>query len=577
MKRIFTAAIVVAIALLFAAPGRALAAPSDTLVVYASGPSLDVIINSDTTVGGLQAHKVYKLVTVDTTYLYLAAASVKSNITVIGVLGANGRPPCIQPGLRQDNSLSTNIFNLNGAGTVGIFKNLYIFDLAPDNSYTDGTNDWWITADNVKLYVDNCIVEENRYQVFAFQGAHDDIFVTNCKFRNCVDPTNWFGSSIVACAYPSNTPADSIVVKYCTFLCVNSRAATTGNDGVVNYFEFSHNSYVYNFTEDLRMFSVVRGKFDDNIFYSLYAGAQPVSEYWFWFEVFSAETNSLVDFDTLTVAMDSTFDPADAGQANWRMMAEAKRVIEVKDNLYFWPKKLTDFWTAWDDTAHGGDSLYTAPWINNRTMNMLTDKTHWPNCSQSGNLNVDPGFGTSVANVIDNAGGTPGVVGLTSYVARIRSNGTARDIWGYQPNSVSGNNWVPPWPLPEQTSGALAYSASLTAPDGKPYGDPYWFTLSPTAVKQQSSAIPTKFDLSNNYPNPFNPSTTIKASLAKDGLMSLNVYNMLGQLVKVVDQGNKPAGEYLYTVNMDHFASGLYFYTLRQGNNVITKKMLLLK
>jgi ribulose bisphosphate carboxylase small subunit len=59
--------------------------------------------------------------------------------------------------------------------------------------------------------------------------------------------------------------------------------------------------------------------------------------------------------------------------------------------------------------------------------------------------------------------------------------------------------------------------------------------------------------------------------------MSLTVYTVLGQVVQVVDQGYKPAGEYIYNVNMDRFASGVYFYTLRQGTNSITKKMLLLK
>ena len=194
-------------------------------------------------------------------------------------------------------------------------------------------------------------------------------------------------------------------MRYNTFLCVNSRAITTGNNGAVNYCEFTHNSYIYNFTEDLRIFSVLKGKFDDNIFYSLYAGAQPVAEYSFWFEPFSPETNSIIDFDTLTVSMDSVVDPADVANANLRLLAEAKRNIEVKNNVYFWATKLTNFWTAWDDTAHGADSLYTAPWMNNRTTNMFTDKTHWPNLTQSGNQKADPGFGSSVLNVIDNASG----------------------------------------------------------------------------------------------------------------------------------------------------------------------------
>jgi hypothetical protein len=99
----------------------------------------------------------------------------------------------------------------------------------------------------------------------------------------------------------------------------------------------------------------------------------------------------------------------------------------------------------------------------------------------------------------------------------------------------------------------------------------------PTAVKSITNPVPTAFDLSQNYPNPFNPSTTIQVTLSQAGQISLTIYNVLGQVMQVVDQGHKAAGEYSYTVNMDRFASGVYFYTLQQGVNSITKKMVLLK
>ena len=98
-----------------------------------------------------------------------------------------------------------------------------------------------------------------------------------------------------------------------------------------------------------------------------------------------------------------------------------------------------------------------------------------------------------------------------------------------------------------------------------------------TAVSESADPVPQKFNLGNNYPNPFNPTTTINVTLAKSGMMSLRIYNVLGQLVKVVDQGFKAAGLYKCNVNMDNFASGVYFYRLQQGNNFMTKKMLLLK
>ncbi len=93
----------------------------------------------------------------------------------------------------------------------------------------------------------------------------------------------------------------------------------------------------------------------------------------------------------------------------------------------------------------------------------------------------------------------------------------------------------------------------------------------------QQAGVPEKFALAQNYPNPFNPSTEIRFSLNRSGEMSLGVYDILGQLVDMVASGYKPAGEYAYNLNMDRYASGIYFYTLRQGADVITKKMLLLK
>ncbi len=98
-----------------------------------------------------------------------------------------------------------------------------------------------------------------------------------------------------------------------------------------------------------------------------------------------------------------------------------------------------------------------------------------------------------------------------------------------------------------------------------------------TGVRKGPAAIPNKFGLSDNYPNPFNPSTTIKISLPQNGLTSLKIYNDIGQLVMIVDEGFKLKGDYNFNVNMEKFASGVYFYTLRQGANITTKKMVLLK
>ncbi len=98
-----------------------------------------------------------------------------------------------------------------------------------------------------------------------------------------------------------------------------------------------------------------------------------------------------------------------------------------------------------------------------------------------------------------------------------------------------------------------------------------------TTLVEGESELPKSVQLMQNFPDPFNPSTTIDVDLSRNGMMSLKIYNVLGQLVKVVDSGYKEAGEYRYSIDMNNCASGVYIYTLRQGANVMTKKMLLLR
>ena len=98
-----------------------------------------------------------------------------------------------------------------------------------------------------------------------------------------------------------------------------------------------------------------------------------------------------------------------------------------------------------------------------------------------------------------------------------------------------------------------------------------------SAVAEQNSGIPSGFTLNQNYPNPFNPSTNISYTLKESGDVSLLIFNSLGQLVMSVDQGFRQAGKYNFNIRMDRFSSGTYFYTLREGSNLLTKKMLLLK
>jgi len=90
-------------------------------------------------------------------------------------------------------------------------------------------------------------------------------------------------------------------------------------------------------------------------------------------------------------------------------------------------------------------------------------------------------------------------------------------------------------------------------------------------------SLPTEFKLEQNYPNPFNPSTTVEFTISQNGRYNLSVYNILGQLVRVLADDDYQSGYYKASFDASRLASGVYIYKL-SGNNVnITKKMLLVK
>jgi hypothetical protein len=89
--------------------------------------------------------------------------------------------------------------------------------------------------------------------------------------------------------------------------------------------------------------------------------------------------------------------------------------------------------------------------------------------------------------------------------------------------------------------------------------------------------VPTDYALEQNFPNPFNPSTSIKFSIPEAGMVKLTVYNLLGQEVRTLINEQRQAGSYTELFNASGLNSGVYFYELRVNDFVLTKKMQLLK
>lgn len=90
-------------------------------------------------------------------------------------------------------------------------------------------------------------------------------------------------------------------------------------------------------------------------------------------------------------------------------------------------------------------------------------------------------------------------------------------------------------------------------------------------------SAPKTFALEQNFPNPFNPSTSISFSIPTDSKVTLEVYDVLGKAVKSLVNENKAAGSYTVTFDASNLSSGVYFYRLSAGENTLLKKMNLIK
>ncbi len=98
------------------------------------------------------------------------------------------------------------------------------------------------------------------------------------------------------------------------------------------------------------------------------------------------------------------------------------------------------------------------------------------------------------------------------------------------------------------------------------------------AIDDELITAPKRFELRQNFPNPFNPGTSIGYELPKAGQVQLILYNSLGQEIRTLVNKNQNAGRYKVRFEMKGFASGIYIYTLVHNGMVIqSRKMILLK
>ena len=115
---------------------------------------------------------------------------------------------------------------------------------------------------------------------------------------------------------------------------------------------------------------------------------------------------------------------------------------------------------------------------------------------------------------------------------------------------------------------------------GSPFTDNqgFWYTVSASSGVSQLPLQPNGYSLGQNFPNPFNPSTTMRFSVPERAKVTMRVLNLLGEEVaRVIDGETYGAGTYEVDFLAKDLPSGTYIYRLEAGNIVMTKKMVLMR
>ncbi len=612
MKQLLAALLVTPIVILIAMPPSSFAQVPDTVMVPAMPPgSINTFIMGDTTATGARVNpnRVYEL-SRDSIYFFTGTMNINFPLTIVAAPG-KGALPVIEPAILSDNSRPNMFINLEKGGLT--LRQLYLFGVAPDQAPVRPGRAIFVSGDSMNVRADSCAFDGWTLAAFYNNGQWNSYWLTNNVFRNQQDYTSYYYGDVLFS--PGKIATDTVYIVNNTVFCNEGYALA--NVYYNNYLDFDHNTIFLSGAHLMYITFLTQANISNNIFYGTDAGGSiPIiglgslgaigttygiteaerhvtldNNDYYWPQEMQNFWNSVND--TSKSVADSIFAPGWMTSFT-QVMFNDTTFMSISTNYITQNTTIngatttsedtvvdtTSFYAA--DTSFAPDTTFAADTTVSSDTTVITYTTsivntfpttkRYPYFEDTGNMSVDPGFSSSITSQVDS---------LDHYIYLSKTKGLGSYLWWYNP---TGSVYPPPLTLPENLTYA---NTTLQSAGTNNYavGDLNWF---PSQLKEWEgggvngiastvSDVPTKFRLSQNYPNPFNPSTDIRVSLNRAGVMSLKVYNVLGQLVKVVDSGYKPAGDYTFNVNMDTYASGVYFYTLREGANILTKKMLLLK
>jgi len=456
------------------------------------------------------------------------------------------------------------------------------------------------------LTVKNCAV----YQIaadgtlgWAFWGASNPdktLTLENCLMEH----TRW------VMVQSNDAPGTTVRINDCYFVNMTGQACRR-NGGV--YDNVNHNTtevMVENSTHVMaqgmiykfRDYQVGKAWFNHNTFINM---GSAVFENIGYLSNYVVTNNIFVNCNVQPYSKGLDYDETDAdslpmGIINVNVLPEDYEQLErktlVEGNVIAWSPELSDVVSQVSAAGTNGTSDWYDQMItmNSRTQAMFDDDATYPYLTEGVWYEQMPNF-TDPQDLFTDQ--------LTIFedfcVATVdEASADIMPVWRLI-YTDPGDYIYSDWPIPID----LSYDDAdllVGATGGFPVGDLNWFpekkaeweaqkdaeheaienalnTGGSTLAIDDNAVRPERFQLQQNYPNPFNPSTVITFTIPKAGNVTLTVYNSVGQEVATLINGYKTAQTYNLTFSGSDLASGVYIYTLKYDNNLVSKKMILMK
>jgi hypothetical protein len=528
-----------------------------------------------------------------------AALQITSGVSIIGETPDEGEMPAIiQNGATSAGVTFPFMFTLTSDLTL---KNVFIVDSDLNEGLGAGVI---FQAASGRIVIDSVTVDPVGVNFFLFVNALNvSTYITNSVFLRQGNTLSINDGGVL---WNQGGPWDTLYVENNTFVDIGTNwllSPGQPNFDRAKFHWINHNSFLFGKANFYGLY------YPDNLFFSN-------NLCWMYDNyLFKAGGNETWDpgngnkyqafFDADTLVIDTTDDGKEVLEA---MPSQRKAYVCYNSNF-----RTQGIWDliAWDK-ANGTDS-YLKPFIfpeeyadSCRATHMYFDDESFPYFVTANNIEDfteeipgnNPNFVDQKIYELTDSAEAWAEVDL--YFVRGVQGLPASSEWANYFYSTDGNNGDPTtWP---RFNGAYTNEKLKTASIEKlPLGDLNWFPeqkalweankdmimqhimevktdqLTLTSVKLTDNLVPAEYELKQNYPNPFNPSTKIQYSVKSRGFVTLKVFNLIGQEVATLVNGELEAGNYNVDFNAAGLASGVYLYKLNAGSSVLSKKMMLLQ